>query len=429
MEIGKYKQALSHLLKDDPLKNITFNSEARLVDNDPIGYAAGGRVGFKDGKRIQIKNNVLETYNNLKKDLNREPSLVEMIQKTGKGREVILNNLEGKKLSQGRLLEAGKTGNAASVEAFKAREIDKPTSTFYEGKLGVKWPDKETEKKYVQQIKERYKYPAQSFPFYEKVKTGELLTDKGLAEEFGITPATVERINRYIKNNEGLTYPITKGNEWEKEKAARRRDALIKNSLPSYEKEMSGNKKTHLSHMSDLYNIKVTPETIGYAPSEINIALSEKVDPALKSIIEEQKKLYKNKPFGYKQKIEDLNVKGMDYSAQTGGYKVFEALDPDTGKRFIPITSPEKTIDPTGVAEKTPLKNLTEEQKAQLELNRESVFKAQSKIPASEKKKIVQMINLIGCPQAEYADGGRINFSEGSNCYIKGIEKLQSEEP
>jgi len=49
MDIGKYKQALSHMLKDDPLKNITFNSEARLVDNDPIGYAAGGRVGFAKG--------------------------------------------------------------------------------------------------------------------------------------------------------------------------------------------------------------------------------------------------------------------------------------------------------------------------------------------------------------------------------------------
>jgi len=52
MEIGKYKQALSHLLKDDPLKNITFNSEARLVDNDPKpieSFEKGGRVGFQLG--------------------------------------------------------------------------------------------------------------------------------------------------------------------------------------------------------------------------------------------------------------------------------------------------------------------------------------------------------------------------------------------
>jgi hypothetical protein len=29
---------------------------------------------------------------------------------------------------------------------FKAKEVDKPTPTSYEGKLGVKWPNKETEK-------------------------------------------------------------------------------------------------------------------------------------------------------------------------------------------------------------------------------------------------------------------------------------------
>ena len=49
MDIGKYKQALSHMLKDDPLKNITINPEARLIDNDPIGYATGGRVGLAQG--------------------------------------------------------------------------------------------------------------------------------------------------------------------------------------------------------------------------------------------------------------------------------------------------------------------------------------------------------------------------------------------
>jgi len=175
--------------------------------------------------------------------------------------------------------------------------------------------------------------------------------------------------------------------------------------------------------MGDLYNVKVTPQTIGYAPQEINLALTGKVDPALKSIIEKQNKLYKNKPENYKQRIEDLNVKGMDYAAQTKGYKVFEALDPKTGKRFVPITSPEKTIDPLGIAGETPLKNLTEEQKAQIELNRKAVMEAQAKIPASEKRRLVQMIGSIGCPT--YAIGGRVNFSEGTDCYNKGLKALE----
>jgi hypothetical protein len=175
--------------------------------------------------------------------------------------------------------------------------------------------------------------------------------------------------------------------------------------------------------MGDLYNVKVTPQTIGYAPQEVNLALTGKVDPALKSIIEKQKKLYKNKPENYKQRIEDLNVKGMDYAAQTEGYKVFEAMDPKTGKRFVPITSPEKTIDPLGIAGETPLKNLTQEQKAQIELNRKAVMESQAKIPTSEKRRLVQMIGSIGCPT--FASGGRINFSEGSDCFNKGLKALE----
>jgi hypothetical protein len=378
---------------------------------------------FSEGGRAGNKDTILNTYTKLKKDLGRNPSLAEMIRGTGKDKKTIYNYLGNKKLSEGRLVEAGKTGTAASVKAFKAKKVDKPTPTFYEGKLGVKWPDKETENRYIKQIKERYQYPAQSFEFNQKVKAGELLTDKALAKEFGINQANVERINKYIKNTEGLSYPKAEISEQEKDKRIRRKLAEKKSSDPAYEQKIRGTKETQKSHMGDLYNVKVTPQTIGYAPQEINLALTGKVDPALKSIIEKQNKLYKNKPENYKQRIEDLNVKGMDYAAQTEGYKVFEALDPKTGKRFVPITSPEKTIDPTGVAGSTPLKNLTEQQKAEIELNRKAVMEAQAKIPAAEKRRLVQMIGSIGCPT--YAIGGRVNFSEGTDCYNKGLKALE----
>ena len=381
------------------------------------------RTRLSEGGRADVKNKILNTYTKLKKDLGRNPSLAEMNRETGSTRQTIYSYLGNKKLSEGRLVESGKTGTAASVEAFKAREVDKPTSTYYEGKLGVKWPDKETEEKYIKQIKGRYQYPAQSFEFNQKVKSGELLTDKGLAKEFGISKDSVERINRYIKNTENLSYPKIGIPELEKEKRERRKAAEKKSSDPAYEQKIRGTKQTQKSHMGDLYNVKVTPQTIGYAPQEVNLALTGKVDPALKSIIEKQNKLYKNKPENYKQRIEDLNVKGMDYAAQTEGYKVFEALDPKTGKRFVPITSPEKTIDPLGIAGETPLKNLTQEQKAQIELNRKAVMQAQAKIPASEKRRLVQMIGSIGCPT--YAIGGRVNFSEGTDCYNKGLKALE----
>jgi hypothetical protein len=46
-----------------------------------------------------------------------------------------------------------------------------------------------------------------------------------------------------------------------------------------------------------------------------------------------------------------------------------------------------------------------------------------SKVPAGERKRLVQMIGSIGCPT--YASGGRINFSEGTDCYNKGLKALE----
>jgi hypothetical protein len=426
-EIEKYKKYLNfkanpRYLTRDFIVPLYTGTEPDIVPEASIEQQ-GAVQEFSEGGRAGNKDTILNTYTKLKKDLGRNPSLAEMIRGTGKDKKTIYNYLGNKKLSEGRLVEAGKTGTAASVKAFKAKKVDKPTPTFYEGKLGVKWPDKETENRYIKQIKERYQYPAQSFEFNQKVKAGELLTDKALAKEFGINQANVERINKYIKNTEGLSYPKVEISEQEKDKRIRRKLAEKKSSDPAYEQKIRGTKETQKSHMGDLYNVKVTPQTIGYAPQEINLALTGKVDPALKSIIEKQNKLYKNKPENYKQRIEDLNVKGMDYAAQTEGYKVFEALDPKTGKRFVPITSPEKTIDPTGVAGSTPLKNLTEQQKAEIELNRKAVMEAQAKIPAAEKRRLVQMIGSIGCPT--YAIGGRVNFSEGTDCYNKGLKALE----
>jgi hypothetical protein len=426
-EIEKYKKYLNfkanpRYLRRDFIVPLYTGTEPDIVPEASIEQQ-GAVQEFSEGGRAGNKDTILNTYTKLKKDLGRNPSLAEMIRGTGKDKKTIYNYLGNKKLSEGRLVEAGKTGTAASVEAFKAKKVDKPTPTFYEGKLGVKWPDKETENRYIKQIKERYQYPAQSFEFNQKVKAGELLTDKALAKEFGINQANVERINKYIKNTEGLSYPKAEISEQEKDKRIRRKLAEKKSSDPAYEQKIRGTKETQKSHMGDLYNVKVTPQTIGYAPQEINLALTGKVDPALKSIIEKQNKLYKNKPENYKQRIEDLNVKGMDYAAQTEGYKVFEALDPKTGKRFVPITSPEKTIDPTGVAGSTPLKNLTEQQKAEIELNRKAVMETQAKIPAAEKRRLVQMIGSIGCPT--YAIGGRVNFSEGTDCYNKGLKALE----
>ena len=99
-----------------------------------------------------------------------------------------------------------------------------------------------------------------------------------------------ESITLDIKHKEMLNKFRTDYNgtkpELEKEKRERRKSAEKKFSDPPYEQKIRGTKETQKSHMGDLYNVKVTPQTIGYAAQEINLALTGKVDPALKSIIE-----------------------------------------------------------------------------------------------------------------------------------------------
>jgi len=46
-----------------------------------------------------------------------------------------------------------------------------------------------------------------------------------------------------------------------------------------------------------------------------------------------------------------------------------------------------------------------------------------SKVPAGERRRLVQMIGSIGCPT--YASGGRVNFSDGSDCFNKGLKALE----
>jgi hypothetical protein len=46
-----------------------------------------------------------------------------------------------------------------------------------------------------------------------------------------------------------------------------------------------------------------------------------------------------------------------------------------------------------------------------------------SKVPAGERRRLVQMIGSIGCPT--YAVGGRVSFSDGSDCFNKGLKALE----
>jgi hypothetical protein len=340
--------------------------------------------------------------------------------------------------------------------------------------VGVRWPNKNIEKEYINQIKERSKYSKNSNELQEKIKSGEILSDSQLAKKFGMNYSEVVRINSQIKKDYELERPVIGRDETRKQVDIKRKEAQLKFSDPGFEKKYSGTYKAHLGHMGDLYNRMVTSKNLGYTPAEINDAMKETLDPILKNISQAQDKLVKNKPPGWKQKLEEYNKKGINYSSLAEGYKSFDITDPDTLKKYTYGVDYLKTIDPAALYEGKPIKEiseltdkreinkiqkafddlteakkiartegleqadiskiknselLTEENLKKLqnysafEQNKEEVLKAQTKIPASEKRRLVQMIGSIGCPT--YAIGGRVNFSEGTDCYNKGLKALE----
>ena len=340
--------------------------------------------------------------------------------------------------------------------------------------IGVRWPNKDIEKEYIDQIKERSKYSKNSNELQEKIKSGEILSDSQLAKKFNMNYSEVVRINSQIKKDYDLERPVIGRDETRKQVDIKRKEAQLKFSDAGFEKKYSGTYKAHLGHMGDLYNRIVTSKNLGYTPAEINDAMKETLDPILKNISQAQDKLIKNKPPGWKQKLEEYNKKGINYSSLAEGYKSFDVTDPDTLKKYTYGVDYLKTIDPAALYEGKPIKeiaeltdkreinkiqkafdDLTEAKKiartegleqadiskiknselltgenlkklqnySAFEQNREAVLKSQTKIPASEKRRLVQMIGSIGCPT--YASGGRVNFSDGSDCFNKGLKALE----
>jgi hypothetical protein len=356
--------------------------------------------------------------------------------------------------------------------------------------VGVRWPNKDIEKEYINQIKERSKYSKNSNELQEKIKSGKILSDSQLAKKFGMNYSEVVRINSQIKKDYDLERPVIGRDETRKQVDIKRKEAQLKFSEPGFEKKYSGTYKAHLGHMGDLYNRMVTSKNLGYTPAEINDAMKETLDPILKNISQAQDKLIKNKPPGWKQKLEEYNKKGINYSSLAEGYKSFDVTDPDTLKKYTYGVDYLKTIDPAALYEGKPIKEiaeltdkreinkiqkafddlteakkiartegleqadiskiknselLTEENLRKLqnfeafEENKEAVLKAQSKIPASEKGKVISNLTNYLNKNSEEAKafrtagvvcrrsaGGKIDTECLAENIIKETEKLET---
>jgi hypothetical protein len=356
--------------------------------------------------------------------------------------------------------------------------------------VGVRWPNKDIEKEYINQIKERSKYSKNSNKLQEKIKSGEILSDSQLAKKFDMNYSEVVRINSQIKKDYDLERPVIGRDETRKQVDIKRKEAQLKFSDPGFEKKYSGTYKAHLGHMGDLYNRMVTSKNLGYTPVEINDAMKETLDPILKNISRAQDKLIKNKPPGWKQKLEEYNKKGINYSSLAEGYKSFDVTDPDTLKKYTYGVDYLKTIDPAALYEGKPIKEiaeltdkreinkiqkafddlteakkiartegleqadiskiknselLTEENIRKLqnykafEQNKEEVLKAQTKITAGEKRKVISnLTNYLNDNPEEVkafrtagvvcrrSVGGKVDTECLAENIIKETEKLET---
>jgi hypothetical protein len=403
---------------------------------------------------------VAKTYDELKKELKRTPLVREVSDKTDMSYHIVKEYL---KKSNRTLAEPS---SASDVYFGSLKEVGDVASPTFTKNYGNKWPDETTKNFYENQIIDRFKLAKNSAEFREKKQAGELLTNEQIAEKYNISTPVVKRLNRQIIEDYNLDEKLVKGREKSlQDKSDKRQGAIKIFSDSNFEQKIKGDLGVHLGHMSDLYSRIVKAETQGYAPAEINKALGETIDYVIKSINKSQDKLIEDKPTGWKEKLEEYNVKGMNYAALSKGYKTFEVTDPNTLEKTPINVQYGKIIDPTGIYEGKSIKDiaketnlielnkiekafsqaargekvrnpdlLTEENFKKLknyklfEINREAVLKSQSKIPVSEKKEIVK--DILNYKKPKYETGGRVKLQDGSNDgYMQEIPSLGFSDP
>jgi len=402
MKIGEYKQMMSFLLRPKHIHHGT--KVVQGVPYVPKGYEKGGRVyraegdpnpdsdfNFEPGLEINQspvsdfnpsvipskinpntaiaasnKEKTQNAFYDLQKQLKRTPLINEVSNETGLSAKTVRTHL--KDLDFERM-----PGNIVMgfYQEIGDPNVTKPTYT----NQGNKWPDQQTKDDYEYQIKERKKYAKNDPELQNRFESNDLLTNEQLSEKYDIHPSTIDKINKQIVKDYDLNRPISGRSEVKKRADEKRTAAENKNTSSIVEKQLQGTKDVHLGHMSDLFNLPVNTETLGYVPQRLNSALAGKADAAIRAIIEQQNKIIENKPedwqsntnlnwkkkdlktkkdvdVNFKEELERLNNLGQDYAARAGGYKVFEPINLKNLERNKAVAIDYgKTIDPTGIYE------------------------------------------------------------------------------
>jgi len=269
-----------------------------------------------------------------------------------------LKKVKGKEKLLGRYKNISEIGDVDTIKLF--------------GKKNVAYPDQKTKTFLLNQAKLRNKFPKNSAKARELNEEGKLLTNTELAKKFDTNTRIINSTLGLLKKEYNLGDQPVIGDKQKIALSRRRREARREYSSQAFEDQYKGDVKTQLGHLSDLYNIDVRADTLGYVNNKINAVLGgstaskdkASVDNYLRRIIKLQNKIAADKPENFREKIELLNQKGIEIASQVPkSYKVFEILDADTLKRTPFLINYSKTTDPAGIYEGKPVKEIYQLQK------------------------------------------------------------------
>ncbi len=226
------------------------------------------------------------------------------------------------------------------------------------------------------------------------------------------------------------------------------------------EKILEGDRRTVKSHLASLKNELQTPKMISYTPAETNVEFNRGIEREIDQIIKAQNKLIEKKPSNWKSKFNKLNEYGIELAAASGGEKSFSIRNYDGsfgynfgGKTGVDTGDIFKGLNMKDIEKIYKKKEKTPDELVKIklfEMNKDALFKNISKTTkprtATEGRKLVKNVqkNLVqginesspkdltdfistlapGC-KLKYADGGRVNYSTGSDCYNRGLEMLK----
>ena len=213
---------------------------------------------------------------------------------------------------------------------------------------------------------------------YSKIKNPKRGNIPKILKKFNVPEGS---FSKYLNTlNLRKKIPLQFGSEAAKKKyyAKIRNDAIREFSSNKFEKFLIAPETALVqkSHMGDLYNQYVRTGNLGYAPNLINQETLKTVDTTLKDYNKQINDLLKNKPKGYRAKVDLLNQQGNDLAAATQGYKKFTGRDPFTGKEFtLNFSKPGQELDPTDLLENKKLSDLTAADKPTLEILKKDAMK------------------------------------------------------